>query len=157
MRKNKILAVATPLFLASLTCSAGEVKLNETPAAYQQNCGKTISLYLIDLTQSDPGHSLLGVKNNETGAIDLFLSKSPISTSRSYDQYTKVFFDHLSKRYVNSPDNLSFVWGAARENGQAEVSYSLALGKHVYSCGKLKKLEKLPEDRLNHLYGDQDV
>lgn len=151
LTRNGVLPVL--LFLTSLQGVAKEVKLGNDIATYTLTCGKAIVINLTDLTQYNNGHTLLGLKNKQTGAVDLFLSLKPVSDQRLYEQYNRVFYDNLSKTYIGIAGSPSIVWGAARENEQDYDSYRLALGTHVYNCGKL---EMLPDETANKLYGEPD-
>lgn len=141
------------LLLVSLPGVAKEVKLGNDIATYTLTCGKSIVINFTDLTEYNAGHTLLGLKNRETGSIDLFLSLKPVYNQRLYEQYNRVIYDNLSKTYIGLADTTSIVWGAARENDQNVDSYRIALGSHVYNCGKL---ERLPDETANRLYGDPD-
>lgn len=151
LKKTSVLPVF--LFMASFSVFAKEVKLGNDLVTYTLTCGKAITVSFTDLTDYNSGHTLIGLKNKQTGAVDLFLSRTPTSDRRQYEQYNRVIYDNLSKTYIEMADSPSIVWGAARDNGQTEETYRLALGPHVYICGKL---EKLPDETANTLYGEVD-
>lgn len=149
--RNCVLPVL--LFLTSLPGFAKQVKLGNDIATYTLTCGKAVVINFTDLTEYNAGHTLLGLKNNQTGAVDLFLSIKPVSDQRMYEEYKRVIYDNLSKTYIGIAESPSIVWGAASGDDQDESSYRLALGTHVYDCGKL---EKLPDETANMLYGEPD-
>ncbi|UHM93635.1 hypothetical protein [Rahnella victoriana] len=150
---SSLLLIPLSLCLVTLSCAAADVKLDTLPAMFRQTCGKSVEIHMAALTTSNAGHVLLGLKNRETGGLDLFMSDAQMSETLTYAQYTKVFFDSLSRHYVAAPEPLHIIWGAAHEDGKEDAVYRLALGSHVYDCGPL---EKLPDNTVNRLYGDPD-
>lgn len=150
-----ILKKLLPVFLLLTTFHgvAKEIILGNDIATFTLTCGRSIVVNFTDLTEYNAGHTLLGLKNRQTGMIDLFLSLKPVYDQRLYEQYNRVIYDNLSKTYITLKDSPSIVWGAARENDQDADSYRIALGSHVYNCGKL---ERLPDETANRLYGDSD-
>ncbi|QLK62966.1 hypothetical protein GE278_20390 [Enterobacteriaceae bacterium Kacie_13] len=150
---SRLLLIPASLCLVTLSCAAADVKFDALPAMFRQTCGKSVEIHVAPLTASNAGHVLLGLKNRETGALDLFMSETQMSETLNYAQYNKVFFDSLSRQYVTAPERLSIVWGGAHEDGKEDAVYRLALGSHVYNCGKL---EKLPDNTVNRLYGDAE-
>ncbi|RJT21020.1 hypothetical protein [Buttiauxella izardii] len=147
-RTKRLLLIA---IVSSLGCFSQAYAVTQDNVKYQQVCGKSIAITVSNLEGNDQGHTLIGLKNKSTMETDLFLSEKPTTELMPYEQYNKVYFDNLSGRYLPSEDSLSIVWGGAQENGKEILSFSLALGSHVYPCGKL---EKLPDEMPDRLYGE---
>lgn len=137
----------------SPSCLASDIKLGNMVATHRQICGKSIELNLADLNEPFWGQTLIGLKNNQSGEVDLFMSKTPTMEYRQYEQYDKVIFDSLSKNFIRAPGNIAIVWGSSHVSMQKEESFSLAFGSYVYSC---QKLEKLPDETANKLYGESN-
>jgi hypothetical protein len=144
------------LFIGCITtASAAEptpVMLGNLKASLHQICGNEIIVQVAEMTGSDEGRTILGLKNNKTGKVDLFTS---INTSnKQYDKYQPVNFDNLSQSLIpQENDRPAVVWGGAITNLKG-MEYSLALGSHVYSCTKLAPFES---EIANDLYGEKDV
>lgn len=141
----------TGLLMVSLYGNAEEIKLGNVVATHRITCGKTINIFFADLDYPQSGHTLLGLKNKETGQIDLFLSNLPSSESKPYEKFSRVYFDSLSKNYVKTSYNLSLVWGSARSTAKKEDEFRLAFGPRSYACGKY---EILSDEIADKLYGE---
>jgi hypothetical protein len=126
--------------------------LGNIKATLHQTCGKQIFIQVAEMKGSDEGRTVIGIKNNQTGNIDLFTSLS--ASSKQYDKYQPVTFDNLSKTLVAMEDDRPpIVWGGAVTNLKG-MEYSLALGSHVYPCSKLVPFES---EVANDLYGENDT
>ncbi|WP_157093352.1 hypothetical protein [Buttiauxella brennerae] len=126
--------------------------LGNITATLHQTCGKQIFIQVAEMKGADAGRTIIGIKNNQTGDIDLFTSFS--ASNKQYDKYQPVTFDNLSKTLVAmESERPPIVWGGAMTNLKG-MEYSLALGSHVYQCSKLVPFES---EVANDLYGETDT
>ena len=153
MHGIKIFSFAIIFFVLTSFSHAQAVTNNNSAIEYQQVCGKSIMIKIKDIEEDEKTYTLLELQNKSTMKMDFFLSEKSTTALRNYEKYNKVYFDSLSQRYLPAKEILYIVWGAARQDGNAVETYSLALGSHVYSCGKL---EILPDETPDLLYGEQE-
>lgn len=147
------------LFTVLISCITTAWAAEPTPAmlgnlkaSLHQTCGKEIVVQIAEMEGSDEGRIILGLKNNQTGNIDLFTSHN--TSNKQYDKYQPVNYDNLSKTLVIlENDRPAVVWGGAVANLKG-MEYSLALGSHVYPCTQLVPFEN---EIANDLYGEKDL
>ncbi|HDR2622258.1 TPA: hypothetical protein QCI71_003159 [Enterobacter chuandaensis] len=146
--KYKWVLIVTTLGLPFVSNATEIPTLGGIRAESHQICGKNIDVEIIRL---DNNSTLLGLKNNQTHNIDLFLSPDQGTDELSYAKFTPARYDELSKNYIpqNDPE-LEVVWGSARDDNK-QLIYTLALGPQVYNC---TKLQKWPSVKANIMYGD---
>lgn len=141
----------TLLATSITTCWATESPpemLGNLKASLHQTCGKNIA---IQLAEMEDEHTLIGLKNNKTGKLDLFISASVNAENKHYDEYQPVKFDSLAKTFIaDSTDRPSIVWGGAVSNLKG-MTYTLALGTYIYNCDSLSPFKG---EIANDLYGD---
>ncbi|HKM98397.1 MAG TPA: hypothetical protein VJY99_17145 [Buttiauxella sp.] len=149
LRKYVILAVLAGSITFTQAAEPTPEMLGNLKASLQQTCGKGINIQIAELHGGDEGRTVLGLRNNQTGTRDLFISLN--ENNKQYDKYQPVRFDSLSKRFVAvNNERPSIIWGGAVSNLKG-MEYSLALGSHVYPCSKLSQFES---EVANDLYGE---
>ena len=151
-RSLVVLTLAAGSFSTAWADSAPEL-LGNLKAILHQTCGQTIEVHVAEMEGNDHGRMLIGLKNNQTGMIDLFASATSTAENKQYDKYVPVVFDGLSKTYIaDTKERPDIVWGGAVTNLKG-MNYSLALGSHVYQCGTL---DKFAGEIANDLYGEAE-
>lgn len=154
MEKNSVI-IASLVSLCSFQVYADAPYLGKNIAKEHQICGKSIEIQIADIGQEVNGNSkiLLGLTNKKTGKLDLFMSQSEIGPERNYGTYHLVTYDALSDTYITPPGKpISLLWGSAMLAVKG-ISYSLALGTHVYPC---QSPAVWPDETANDLYGDHE-
>ncbi|MEP8891125.1 hypothetical protein [Enterobacter roggenkampii] len=141
--------IASALSLPQISNATEIPKLGDVKAQSHQICGNTIDVEVVTL---DNRSTLLGLKNNQTHNIDLFVSSEQSPDQMNYSKFTPARYDELSKTYIATEDpDIEIVWGSS-EDEKKQISYSLALGPEVYSC---TKLQKWPSEKANNMYGEK--
>lgn len=147
MKRNALLLLSF-LSLSGLTYANEIPTLGDANAESHQLCGKNIDVQIRKLNDNT---LIIGLMNNKTRNRDLFQSQDPISGDIKYTKFFPVRFDNLSKNFIEEEKpEIEVVWGSAI-NDKKEVSYTLALGPKVYTCGLL---QKWPHEEANILYGE---
>lgn len=147
--KFKWILIASTISLSQISYATEIPQLGGVKAERHQICGKGIDVEMVRL---DNNSTLLGLKNNQTHNIDLFISPDQVSDELSYAKFTPAKYDELSKSYVTKEDpEIEIVWGSSRDENK-QLSYTLALGPQVYSC---TKLQKWPNEKANMVYGEE--
>jgi hypothetical protein len=119
----------------------------------KQICGKTIEVQIATEGKNHPGKRLLGLKNNKTGKLDLFLSTIKTTDPQAYQHYDPVIYDALSGTFIPAAqDRPGISWGNS-PNALHLAQYRLVLGSHVYNCSIPVQW---PSELANELYGHQD-
>lgn len=152
IRRFIALVLVTGYFSTAWADSTPEM-LGNMKATWHQTCGKNIEIQATEMDGKNSGHTLIGLKNNQTGKLDLFTSVTPTAENKQYDKYVPVVFDSLSKSLIDDTQGRpDIVWGGAMSSMKG-IEYSLALGTHVYQCGAL---DKFAGEIANELYGERE-
>jgi hypothetical protein len=118
---------------------AKAVMLGNLESTSYQICGKGIVVQLAEQYGTGKTRTLIGLKNNRSGNIDLFMSANV--TNKQYDKYQPVNFDALSKTFiVEEKGRPTIMWGGTLSSLK-EMQYTLTLGSHVYKCNKISQFE----------------
>ena len=149
-RAHLILALLAGSISTAWAQEPAPLQLGNLKAELHQTCGKGIIIQLSKAQGADEGHMILGLRNNQTDEVDLFMSVN--ETDMQYDKYQLVRFDNLSTAFIAMEDGRpDIVWGGALSSVKG-MQYSLALGSHVYACGKPARFER---EIANDLYGEK--
>jgi hypothetical protein len=151
-RAHLLLALlAANITTAWAAAEPAPLMLGNLKATQFQTCGKGIEVQVADLKGTDGNRTVIGLKNNKTGDLDLFASANVSAKEKQYDKYQPVNYDNLSQTFIavdnGRPD---IVWGGAVTNLKG-MEYSLALGTHVYTC---TNLTPFAGEVANDLYGE---
>ena len=74
LRKYVILAVLAGSITFTQAAEPTPEMLGNLKASLQQTCGKGINIQIAELHGGDEGRTVLGLRNNQTGTRDLFIS-----------------------------------------------------------------------------------
>jgi hypothetical protein len=136
-------------FITPIIARATDIPImGDEKADSHQLCGDKIDVEIQVLNDTT---IVLGLVNNKTKNIDLFMSNGPSPDQASFSKFSPVKFDSLSKSYVPIDDkDIDIVWGGSVDENK-KTSYSLALGPEVYTC---TAPQKWPNEKANELYGE---
>jgi hypothetical protein len=148
MNKVVLASLVFLSFTPAISFAQGAPELGDTRAFAHQQCGKDITLQIGNTAE---GHAVIGLKNKNTGELDLFVSSSQFDITSSFSPFKPVKFDNLSKNLIETHDkDIDIVWGASHDEKQ-QNHHRLALGNYTYDC---EKIIAWPNDKANDLYGE---
>lgn len=148
-KKSMFLSLGIMMISSPYVLAKGAPELGDTRAFAHQFCGKNITIQIGNTTDN---HAVLGLRNNNSGEIDLFVSATVFDINTSnFVPFNPVKFDHLSKTLVGIEKNdIDIVWGASQDKSKKN-HYRLALGNYTYDCGNIILW---PNDKANDVYGE---
>lgn len=152
LRTSLLLTLLAGCLNAAWAAEPAPAMLGNLKATEHQLCGKSIEIQSAAMKGKNAGRTIIALKNNKSGELDLFASTTENAANKQYDKYLPVKFDSLSRTFIeDSTGRPDIVWGGAINNLKG-MEYSLALGSHVYACDGLQPFKG---EVANDLYGEE--